>query len=414
MKCLPSLIFFVSLMFFPLLEAPAAENWPQFRGPGAQGHSAAKDVPIEWDTKKNVAWKIEVPGKGWSSPAYVDGRIYLTSAVPEPDGDHHTLRALCLDAKDGSVIWNKVLFKRPIIRIHIKNSHASASPRVDGDRLFVHFGAQGSACLDLDGNILWKQTDIDYKMVHGNGGAPAFADDKYIVSCDGAKDPFIIALDAQTGKQVWKTRRDINVENKFTFSSPLVVDDLVLSPASGALAAYRIKNGREVWRARYDEGYSVIPRPVIGEFGGKRLAICASGYNQSTAVCVELGGKGDVTDTHVKWRVKKAAPHTPSMILKDDMLFMISDIGIASCLDPVSGEAYWIARVGGQHSSSPILAEDRVYFQDERGKGTVIKAAKSFEILARNDLKEQTLASYAVTDGTLFVRTLKHLYRIGE
>jgi len=412
MKCLSLVLLAFSIASLPTF---AGENWPQFRGPGAQGHSAAKNVPLEWDTEKNVAWKIDVPGKGWSSPAYVDGRIYLTTAVPEPaDPKQHTLRALCYDAKDGKLIWDKRLFRREAIRIHKKNSHASVSPRVDGERIFVHFGAQGSALLDLDGNIIWRKTDIDYKMVHGNGGVPALADGKYIFACDGAKEPFIMALDAETGKVAWKTPRKIEVKKTFTFSSPLVVDDLVLSPASGGLVAYQTKNGKEVWRAGYDQGYSVIPRPVVGEFDGKQLAFCGSGYDRATAVCVELGGKGDVTESHVKWRIKKAAPHTPSMILKDDMLFMIADIGLASCVNPVSGEVYWTERIGGQHSSSPVLAEDRIYFQDERGKGTVIKAAKTFEVLATNDLREQTLASYAVTDGALFIRTLEHLYRIGK
>lgn len=385
-----------------------AEDWPQFRGPGGQGHSASKNVPLNWSAESNVAWKVEIPGGGWASPVLVGQRIYLNSAVPI-DEDTHALTTLCLDATDGSTIWSTALFERPIIRIHKKNSHASVTPLIVDERIYVHFGAQGTACLDLDGKVLWTQEDISYKMVHGNGGCTVVADGKLIFSCDGGDQRFMIALDVRTGKVAWKTERDIPVKKSFSFASPLVLGNQVISPGSGGVVAYDVRDGSKIWQARYGEGYSVIPRPVIGH----NMVFVGSGYDKATALGIELGGKGDVTDTHVKWIKTRGAPHTPSMILYDDMLFMVSDIGVASCVNPLTGDVYWQERVGGQQSASPVLAEGRIYFQDERGKASVIKAAKTFELLATNELKERTLSSYAVSEGAIFIRTEKHLYRIG-
>ncbi|MEO8426717.1 MAG: PQQ-binding-like beta-propeller repeat protein [Verrucomicrobiota bacterium] len=393
------------------------ENWPEFRGPTGQGHSMARNLPLEWKAASegpgtNIVWKQGIPGKGWSSPVFYDGRIYLTSAVGGNDASSLSLRAICVNASDGRILWNAEVFSRDnLTRIHEKNSHASPTPLVEGNRLYVHFGHNGTACLDLRGNIVWRNTSIVYEPVHGSGGSPILADDKLIFSCDGASDPFVVALDKATGKVLWKTRRESDAKKKFSFSTPLLIDvegqKQVISPGSGVVCAYDPATGREIWRVRYD-GYSVVPRPVYGH----GLVFFSTGFDHPSVMAIRPNGLGDVTETHVVWTVSRGAPNTPSPLLVGEELYLVSDIGLASCLDAQTGKVYWQERVVGNCSGSPVYAGGRIYIQDEQGLGVVIKPGRKFQKLAGNPLGERTLASYAIGDDALFIRGEVHLYRI--
>ena len=399
-----------------LAAAIHGEDWPEFRGPTGQGLAKTDSLPDTWSKTKNVAWKKEVPGKGWSSPVIVGGKIYLTSAVAIENSKDLSLRALCLDAKDGKLLWSKEVFRQDAKKapnIHGKNSHASPTPIVAGDRLYVHFGHQGSACLDLSGDVKWTYRD-PYPPVHGNGGSPVLVDDLLVFSTDGARDRFVVALEADTGKLAWKTKRSGSADRNFSFSTPLVITvagkKQIISPSSSMVGAYDPKSGKEIWTVEYD-GYSVIPRPVFGH----GLLFLSTGYNRPTLMAIEPGGTGDVTKSNVKWTTTNGAPHTPSPLLLGEELYLISDGGIASCLDAKTGKVHWTKRLTGKgYSSSPIAAAGKVYFLSENGVGTVVKAGKTFEQVSRNELGERTLASYAVSDGALFLRTASKLYRIGK
>ncbi|MBL8799993.1 MAG: PQQ-like beta-propeller repeat protein [Planctomycetia bacterium] len=393
-----------------------AENWPEFRGPTGQG-LAPGALPTEWSETKNVVWKQELPGTGWSSPIIWEGRIYLTASVPVPDSanDDQALSALCLDARTGKRLWEKEVFRqegKKAPRIHEKNSHASPTPLTDGQRLYVHFGHQGSAALDLDGKLLWRQTDLRYRPVHGNGGTLALVGELLIFSGDGADQQFVAALDRTTGKPVWKTARATDAFKKFSFCSPLAIrvqdKTQVVSPGAGMVGAYEPATGKELWRVNYGDGYSVVPRPVFGH----GLVFLSTGYDTPEFLAIRVDGAGDVTKSHIAWSLKKGAPLTPSPLLVGDELYLVSDLGIASCLDARTGKLHWQQRLGGAHSASPMHADGKIYFLSEEGVGTVVKAGTTFESLARNPLKERTLASYAAADGALFIRTEKHLYRI--
>jgi outer membrane protein assembly factor BamB len=394
-----------------------ADNWPEFRGPTGQGLAADASLPAEWGPNKNVAWKQDVPGKGWSSPVIVDGRVYLTTAVPlEAGKKDQSLRVLCLDAKDGSILWNEEIFRQDGSKapnIHGKNSHASPTPLVDGKRLYVHFGHMGTACLDQGGKVLWKNNSLEYAPVHGNGGTPILVDKALIFSCDGSDKQFVVALDRDDGQVLWKTDRDANPVKGFSFSTPLLItvagQKQVISPGSEMVGGYDPATGQEIWRVHYN-GYSVIPRPVYGH----GLVFLSTGYEQPALLAIRPDGKGDVTKTHVAWKLTKGAPHTPSPLLVGDELYMVSDRGIASCLDARTGKVHWQERLGGDYSASPLYAGGKIYFQSEEGTGVVVKAGKTFELLGKNPLGERTLASYAVADGALFLRTEKHLYRFQE
>jgi outer membrane protein assembly factor BamB len=395
----------------------SAADWPQFRGPDANGISMSKDVPVEWNESDGVAWKLPIPGRGWSSPIIVNGRLYLTTAVGEASAGNVSLRVLCIDSIDGRIAWNVEVFRpeRDEARaVHTKNSLASSTPVVHDGRLFVHFGHMGTAALDLDGNILW-QKKVKYPPVHGNGGSPVVVEDLLVFNCDGGAEPFIVALDIEDGDVRWRTPRNSSARKKFSFSTPLVIDmngeTQIVSCGSGFVAGYHPDDGREIWRVRYGEGYSVVPRPVYAH----GLIFVSSGYDRPRAMAVNPeGARGDVTDSHIVWTHERAAPLTPSMLVVGDELYFVSDNGVAACLDARTKKVHWTERLGGDFSASPAFADGRIYFLNEDGITYVVRAGKEFELLATNDLKEGALASPAVSNGVIYVRTESHLWRIGS
>ena len=393
-----------------------AEDWPQFRGPTGQGVSTAMDVPIEWSATNNITWKVDIAGQGWSSPVLAGGRIYLTTAIGA-GSSAVSLHVLCIDAHDGKTIWDIEAFKADPAAaraMHQKNSPASATPIVADGKLYAHFGHLGTAALDLSGKVLWRQTSLKYPPVHGNGGSPVLLGDELIFNCDGAAAPFVVALDAGTGNVKWKSLRNTAAKRMFSFSTPLVIEvggvTQVISPGSGFVGAYDPADGHEIWRGRYGEGYSVVPRPVFA--GG--LLFLSSGFDFPILYAINPdGAKGDATANHVAWTQRTGAPCTPSVLAVGSEIYFVSDNGRATCADARTGMVLWFHQMGGGFSASPVLAEGRIYFQNETGKGFVVKADKKFTLLAENDLEERSLASYAVTDHALFIRTEKHLWKVG-
>lgn len=404
-----------------------ASDWPQFRGPAGQGVSTARKVPLEWDTAANVAWSSNLPGLGWSSPVVFQDRIYLTTAVEDnvdalsDEGDtaegeaqpSFSLQTLCLDVATGEVLWSSEITKVPAgTSIHSKNSHASPTPIVTADRVYVHFGTYGTAALDLQGNLVWK-TRIEYNPVHGSGGSPLLFDDLLILNCDGGQAPFVVALDAGTGEQRWRAPRPEYPSQTFSFSTPLIIEvegkPQLVSAGSHVVCSYDPKTGKELWSVRYPNKWSIVPRPV---FAGGLVLVCTGYEGPAELLAIRPDGTGDVTETHVQWRADQFVPHNPSPVVKDNEVYLVSDRGIASCRDLKTGELHWKQRIGGNFSASPILAEQRVYFLSEEGVCTVIKAAAEFEQLAENDLAERTFASPAPLDGSLLIRTETRLYRV--
>jgi outer membrane protein assembly factor BamB len=355
-----------------------------------------------------------IPGAGWSSPVVGDNRVYLTTGVPISGTKDTSLRAVCLDAKEGKILWSEEVFKEDGAKapgIHGKNSHASPTPILHDDRLYVHFGHEGTACLDLTGKVLWRQTGLRYQPVHGNGGSPILVDDTLVFSIDGADKQMLVALDLKTGDVRWKTDHKTKAAKKFSFHTPLLIDvdgkKQIISVGSEMVGGYDAKTGEEIWRVRHT-GYSVIPRPVYGH----GLVFVSTSYDAASLLAIRPDGKGDVTETHVAWKTRKGAPHTPSPLLVGDELYLVSDGGAVTCLDAKTGDQHWQQQRLGAFSASPLYADGKIYLQNEQGVGYVLKAGKQYELLAKNDLEEHSLASYAAADGALFIRTEEHLYRI--
>jgi outer membrane protein assembly factor BamB len=384
-----------------------AQDWPQFRGPDGQGHSSERNLPAEWSETKNVVWKTRVAGLGWSSPAVAGGRVWLTSATEDRD---IFLRVLAFDVQTGAEIVNVELFRLKNARdINPKNSFASPTPVVDGDRVYVHFGADGTAALTTSGEVVWK-TKLPYQSQHGAGGSPIVYGDLLIVSCDGHDTAFVAALDKKTGKVRWKTNRRHPADQAYT--TPLVIrvgdKDQIVSVGAFRAAAYEPDTGKEIWRVSYADGFSNVPRPVYGH----GLVYIATGFQQPSVIAVRADGTGDVTRTHIAWTVSRGAPLTPSPLLVGDELYIVSDGGIASCLDAKTGVLHWQMRLGGTYSASPVFADGRIYLLGEHGGAMAIAPGKQFQRVGMSTLDGAMLASMAVSNGSFFIRTDSHLYRI--
>jgi outer membrane protein assembly factor BamB len=386
-----------------------ADDWPQFRGPGGQGHAAGTGLPLAWSESRNIKWKTPVAGRGWSSPVVSGGRVWLTTSVQEKGA---SLRAIAIDAQTGREAVNVEVFHlRSADLTNAKNSHASPTPIVEGDRVYVHFGAEGTAALTTAGEILWK-TRHPYESQHGNGGSPILYGDLLIFSGDGSDTAFVVALDTRSGKARWKTPRRQPADQ--AYSTPLVIRvgdrDQVVSVGAYRAAAYDPATGHEIWRVSYGDGFSNVPRPVYGH----GLVYIATGFQQPALLAVRPDGTGDVTTTHVAWTLTRGAPLTPSPLLVGDELFIVNDGGIATCLDAKTGATHWVQRIGGAYSASPVFADGRIYFLSEEGGATVIAPGKVFRRLATSALDGETLASMAVSGGSIFIRTDSHLYRIAS
>jgi outer membrane protein assembly factor BamB len=416
----PTTAFFRKHLFWAVLVAlelsATAEDWPQFRGPTGQGISSATNVPITWDARKNISWRVPLSGQGWSSPVAKDGAIIVTAAETSPA---ISLHVLCLSADSGSVKWKTEVFRpaeSETKALHKKNSLASPTAIIDGKRVYAHFGHLGTAALDFDtGKVLWRQNELKYPPVHGNGGSPILLESKLIFSCDGAKDPFIACLDANDGRVLWRTSRNSQSPRTFSFSTPLAINvdgkTEVISPASGFAAAYDPRNGKELWRCRYGEGYSVVPRPVLAN----GVMFLSSGFDRPLIYAIDpKGAAGDITDTKVLWKATKGAPNTPSLIASASELYAVSDAGIATCYDQKTAKIHWNERLGGNFSASPVLAENRIYAINEEGVTYVLKAGTKYELLSKNELGERCLSSPGVLNGAILIRTEGHLWRIGS
>ncbi|MEY4394321.1 MAG: hypothetical protein RL595_1570 [Planctomycetota bacterium] len=407
-------ILVIRLAVVPAMGADQSE-WPQFRGPNADGHVHGQTFPLEWSDSKNVAWKTAIPGLGWSSPALVQGKVYLTTAVPKDGG--LSLKAMALDGGTGKIVWERevrALDKAP--KIHSKNSHASPTPIVRDGSVYVHFGALGMASIAAaDGAIQWTNFEINYPPVHGSGGSPVLHDGKLVIVCDGSTNPFVAAIDAKTGKVAWKQPRSILGKINHSFATPAVtvIDGKaqVMAPGPDHFAAYDLETGVEVWRVKAP-GWSVVPQPAIGH----GLVIYNHDYDNPELLAVRLGGKGDVTESNIVWRLKQGAPSSPSPLLVGEELYFVSDKGIASCVNAKTGERHWMERLSSDsnYSASPIFVNGRVLFLAENGLATWVSLGKKFHVLGKNSVPGRTLATPAFSGGAMYLRTDEHLYKFSK
>lgn len=417
--------------------AAVAEDWPQFRGPRGDGTSLAVGLPVEWGPAKNIRWKTYTPGRGRSSPIVLGDAVWITTgdewlASPEvtakrlfnhPDpvevyvASRVALKVMCLDRESGKIRYDVELFQKEQPEpAHRLNSFATPTPIVESGRVYCDFGGYGTACVDAaSGRVLWK-TLVPAEHLIAPGSSPALCEDLLILVRDGADAQYVAALDKRTGRLAWKTMRPPlqgkTGNEKKSFSTPLVIDwagrPQVIVPGAEWFCAYNPLNGEELWRVHHGKNFSLASRPVFGN----GLVYLDTGCPRAQLWAVRPDGHGDVSDTHVVWRVKAAIPTMSSPVLAGKEIYCVSDTGIVSCLDALTGKEHWRHRIGENYTASPIYAEGRLYFFGREGQTTVIRAGKEYAELAVNELESPIIATPAVAGRAIFVRTDMHVYRI--
>ena len=406
----------------------ARADWPEFRGPSGDGHASpgdGKSLPLHWSETNNVKWKTEIPYRGWSTPVVMGGQIWLTTATE----DGHDFFAIGIDAQTGQLKFNEKLFHsdhpEPLGNGASMNCYATPSPAIEPGRVYVHFGRFGTACLDTQtGKALWQRDDIQCRHYRGPSSSVILFQNLLILTMDGVDVQYLIALDKATGHTVWKTDRSVawNDENvpgpmardgdlRKAHSTPLIVrvagKPQLLSGGAKAAYGYEPLTGKELWRVQYPD-WSAAPRPVFDQ----GLAFFVTGLNKRQLWAIKPDGQGDVTDTHVAWKLDKHVGVYASPILVDGLLYTAAEENYVTCVEAATGQIVWTEGIGGRYAASPVYAGGRLYFFNQQGKTTVLNPGRTFSVLAVNALDDGFMASPAVADQAFFLRTRKHLYRI--
>ncbi len=408
----------------------ASADWPEFRGPHGDGHVVAEggtqpsQLPLTWSETENVVWKTPIPHKGWSTPVIMGGMVWLATATE----DGHDFYAIAVDEASGKVRFNKHLFHadKPEPLGNKVNCYASPTPAIELGRVYIHFGSYGTACLDTaTAAVVWERQDLPCRHFRGPGSSVIIFKDLLILTMDGIDLQYLVALDKKTGKTVWKTDRtaqwnDLAANGKpigdgdlrKAYSTPLISEvggkPMMISAGAKAIYGYDPQTGEELWKVQHG-GQGNAARPVVG----LGMAFVSTGFSTPEFLAIRLdGGRGDVTARNIVWRTKKGAPKMPSPILLDDLVFMLSDEGMVSCLEAQSGKEIWKERIGGAYAASLMLAGDRLYCFSQDGKATVLKASRQYQVLAKNLLASGFMASPAASGKSLYLRTKTDLYRI--
>jgi outer membrane protein assembly factor BamB len=402
------------LVIFIASWAPAGENWPRFRGPEGNGHSDAVGLPLQWSETENIRWKTAIHDCGHSSPVVWGNQIWMTTATEDGKEQY----AVCVDCGTGKIVHDIPVFHNDNPEgIHALNSYASPTPVIEAGRVYVHFGTYGTACIDTrSGKVLWTRRDLRCEHQAGPGSSPVLVDDLLIFSVDGMDVQYLIALHKETGETAWKMNRqadfgDLGRDRRKSFDTPVLIDfngrRQLISNAAMEIASHDPATGELLWKLRHD-GWSNSASSLLG----RGLLFFNIGSEHAELWAMRPDGQGDVTDTHLVWKLNKNIPMCSSPILIDDLLFMVDDHGTASCIAADTGDVVWKKKLGGSYWASPITAEGRIYFFSEKGVATVIAPGREFKQLAVNKLDEGFMASPAVVGKAIFLRTKTHLYRV--
>jgi outer membrane protein assembly factor BamB len=398
-------------------------QWPEFRGANGAGKAQASGLPLTWSETSNIRWKTAVHGRAWSSPVVLDGQIWVTTAT----ADGKQLFAVALDQESGRVLRDLKVFDVATPQYaHPFNTYASPTPAIERGRVYVTFGSPGTAAVDTaSGKVLWERRDLECNHYRGAGSSPVIFRDLLLLHYDGSDLQYVVALDKWTGRTVWKTQRSIDFKDlgpdgkpqaegdlRKAFATPQVIEvdgaPLLVSMGAKATYAYDPLTGKERWRVEERTNHSASTRPVAG-FG---LVFLPTGFPKGELLAVRPDGLGDITPTHVAWRLTRGVPNKPSVLLVDDLLYMTTDAGVASAVEARTGQVVWTGRIGGTHSASPVYADGRVYFFSEDGETVVLEAGRTFKVLAKNQLGDGFMASPAITGKAFILRSRTYLYRV--
>jgi outer membrane protein assembly factor BamB len=422
-------VLLLAALTFGVLTARA--DWPEFRGPSGDGHVPAPGndkpigLPLHWSESNNIKWKTEIPYRGWSTPVVMGGQIWLTTATPE-GRDYF---AICVDKENGKILFNEKVFHtdnpEPLGNGASMNCYATPSPVIEPGRVYVHFGSPGTACLDTKtGKVLWKRSDLPCRHYRGASSSPVLFENLLVLTFDGANLQYLAGLDKQTGDTVWKTNRSVawNDENvpgpmakdgdlRKAHGTPLIATvsgkPQLLSVGAKASYGYDPRTGSELWRVEYND-YSSAPRPLFD----KGIAYLVTGLNKKELWAVKTDGHGNVSDTHVAWKLSSGVGKYASPLLVDGLIYTAADESFVTCVEAATGKVVWTERVGGKYAASPIYADGRLYFFSQDGTTTVLKPGRTLEVIATNTLENGFMASPAADGKALYLRTKTHLYRV--
>lgn len=422
----------------------ANDSWPEFRGDNGEGLALEDSLPEKFGESDHVTWKTELPGRGWSSPVVADGVVWMTTAVEKIPTEEErvamlkeggipankyrqlaiassiTLRLLAVDLQSGSLRQSIEL--APSVKpeaIHSVNSYASPTPVIDDDKIYCHFGTYGTFCVDrLTGKIAWSRR---LPLAHsvGPGSSPFVYKNRLILIQDGMERQYVAALDKMTGKTLWETDRPEmeapTGDQKKSFCTPIAITDQsdreqLICMGSQWMVAYAPESGKEIWRCYHGKGFSVVPRPVYDP--ENQTVFFCTGFGKPQLWAVKVDGTGDITDTHVQWVAKQGIPAKSSPLLHDGRIYVVADNGVASCLDSSNGDELWKHRIGGDHSASPVMVGGLIYFGSHEGQVTVMKPGDQAEVVAENQFDGKIMASPAIVQNSMLLRTEHAIYRI--
>ena len=416
------------------------EEWPRWRGPSANGHAgdAEQSYPLKWSATENVAWKTQVPGRGHSTPVISGDQIWMTTAfeveASEEDAKKRLevntgnqpltvlekvdLHAVCVDRKSGKLLHDvKLISIQEPQWVHALNSYASPSPVLRDGRLYCHFGAFGSACVDIEkAELLWTNTELQVMHENGPGSSPLLVGNQMIVHLDGSDEQMIAAFDAETGKLAWRTDRSgemgSNPQQHKACGSPFAVEVAgkiqVVSSAANWLYSYAPESGEELWKVPY--GAVAFSNVAQGVADGMGRVYVPTGFGKTELMAIDLSS-GEPKEL---WRFKKAVPKMPSPLVVEGRIYMMADNGVASCIDAETGEPIWQERVGGNFSSSPVYAGGRLHFANREGETVVLATGGEFKVLSRNSLPGEHKATPVPVEGAFYIRTTEGLFCIRE
>ena len=443
----------LSIVFCLFLSAGAvtvvrAQNWPQFRGPGASGVVEGRTAAVTWDAAKsvNTRWKTAIPGLGHSSPVVWGNQIFVTTAVtsaakdetrfglfgdvaPVKDDPKHTWKIYALDKLTGKILWERTASEDvPKVKRHPKSTHANSTPVTDGKYLVVLFGSEGLYAYDLKGKLLWKQDlgvldsgwfyDADYQWEHGS--SPIIYRGLVIVQADVQKDSFIAAYSLKTGKLVWKTPR----EEISSWGTPTIYEGKtraeLIANGSKAIRGYDPATGKELWRLTPNSEITT-PTPFVA----RDLIFVTSGYAPIQPIyAIRPGANGDISlkdnqesNTFIAWSKKRGGPYMPTPIVYGDLLYTCSNQGVFTAYNADTGERLYQERLagkGGAFTASPVASDGKIYLSSEDGDIFVVKAGPKHELLATNPVGEVMMATPAISDGLVIVRGINHVFAFGE
>ncbi len=421
MKTIKFFYFFVFFIFLLSCQSES-DNWTHFRGSNMDGHAQVEIAPTHWSDTENVVWKVPVKGIGWSSPVVYGKQVWLTSA--EEDGTK--FYTLCFDLESGKLLDEKTIFTSDEPQhIHSTNSYATPTPCIEKGRVYVHYGTFGTACINTDNfEVVWKRDDMPCDHMQGPASSPILYKNMLIVHLEGIADPYVVALDKNTGETIWKSVRPADIYDPLepvyrkSYQTPVVVHvggkDLLISNSSYMCFAHDVNTGEVVWTFTY--GFdSTVSQPLF--WNG--LVFVNSGWifeeNKpyfTRQFAIDPTGTGDVTETHLKWMYEDEVPQIPTPVIVDGKMYMVHDRGMITCLDAMSGNPVWKEKLKGNFNASPIYAAGNIYFINVKGDCTIINPGDTFQKVAENSIGETVKAIPVFIDDQMILRTKDNLYMI--